>query len=151
MPDRQSNLPLTVGFLVGLLVCVFVLPTWARVWLMSPPRAQAPNEVAAARERARPPTEESDPIPPQNKVRLGDDEPRAARVAWISHDDYRELLAPQARTEQPALQRTAEAMPQAPHRLDATDPSAAAPEPNMEPPQPATPNLQTEATAAADT
>jgi len=58
------------------------------------------------------------------------------QVAWISYDDYRRLLAPEGQTEQPAIQKAADPVEQAPLRFDATDPK---PQPQERQPAPMPP------------
>ncbi len=119
--DRETAMPLAVGTAVGLLLCVVVLPASARALLST----HLVDVSSAPTQR----DDESRPAPPANRsdqLVLGDDEPNVARVAWISHDDYRSLVAPRGRTEQPAVQMTADPVTAAPHRLDATAPGAVA-------------------------
>lgn len=104
----------------------------------------------ASSDRVLPPPESEDLIEP------GDAEPSPARVAWISYESYRELMARESVTEQPAVQATAPPRPDAPAELDpsATSPgepaAAAAPTPPAQASE-ATPEAQPTRESAEDT
>lgn len=67
-------------------------------------------------------------------IRPGEAKPSTAKVAWIAHDAYQQLMAHQSPTIQPALQTTAEPTPDA-----APDPLPTAPEPAAVSAQPSPP------------
>ena len=67
---------------------------------------------------------EIEPQPSNNTVKIGEDNSLVPQIAWISYDDYQQLIAPENETEQPALQATADPVPGAPLIVDATKPNA---------------------------
>ncbi len=60
------------------------------------------------------------PEPPE--VKIGRASPTTSAVAWIAYDDFRQLIAPEAPTEQPAIQHQVEPQPDAAMPLDPTPP-----------------------------
>jgi len=120
--DRQTLLPLILGGVMGIVMCVGVVPTAARSWLQSHGIDAVGRTPETARSRQTP----DEPTPPepdeQRQPPLGDDEPHAATVAWISYDDYRRMLAPEGETVQPAVQRSADPVARAPLDFEATPP-----------------------------
>lgn len=70
---------------------------------------------------------------PEPAVAIGkEDASRRVSVAWISYEDFRELVAPASETEQPAVQSVTEPVPAAPLEPDPTPPAAA---PTLEEPR----------------
>ncbi|MFP4145934.1 MAG: hypothetical protein ACLFV3_12420 [Phycisphaeraceae bacterium] len=128
MSDRASWLVLGVGLVISAAVHLLL----------------ALGAVAGGAAASRP-----DPAddPPEN--RLGQDEPRPARIAWIDWQDYRRLVAPDSRTEQPALQKQADPLENAPVELDPA-PAVPAPSeaPDTQPTPPAVPSLPAESPPA---
>lgn len=55
-------------------------------------------------------------------IRLGRDAPRVSTMAWIPYDNFRELIAPPSKTEQPVLQQQVDPVPNAPTPIDPTPP-----------------------------
>lgn len=119
--DRETAMSLAVGAAMGLLLCIVVLPASVRMLLTT--HHFDLSQVSLPRDNQTP---RLPPIVRPNDVPIGDDKPNVVRVAWISHNDYRRLIAPRGPTEQPAIQMTVDPVPAAPHRLDATTPGAAA-------------------------
>ena len=108
-------LPLVVGAIAALLAHGGLVP-WAAHWLTAP-RIKQTNRV------------DMQPVLPEPKrIELGQDAPKTSAVAWIPYDDFRKLIAPESRTEQPALQQQADPVPNAPLPLD---PSSVAATPVM--------------------
>ena len=123
--DRESIMPLILGLVVNLILCVVVVPTSAKVLLgdVATAGAEFSHDGMVKVDAPEPPHPPEPPIPsdPQ-RVPLGNDDPGVAEVAWISYDDYQALIAPTAETVQPALQQMVDPVPEAPHRVDATPP-----------------------------
>jgi len=141
--NRESNLAVAVGGVLAVLVHLAVLPAVARSLQGSDPTHQPEQLLQELRKTDVPETparpHPPHPKPPQEpKVPLGrDDAPDRHTVAWISHDDFEQLIAPKSHTEQPALQRDVTPTPQAPLIADPT-PLALASKPSP-PSPPATP------------
>ncbi len=114
MSDRDSGIVLALGFCVAVVVHVVVLAAAQQHGLGHGPPQRDERPAGA-----RPPILEARP-------ELGRDRPAPARVAWIAHDDYRELLARQSVTEQPALQDEVEPTDEAPIEIEPTPPAAEA-------------------------
>ena len=124
--DRESIVPVTLGLIISLVLCVVVVPTSAKVLFSGNYLAPADGRES---ERARPDRsdadeEENSAVPPDpDLVPLGNDDPNFAAVAWISHDDYQDLIAPTSETVQPALQEMVDPVEEAAHRVEATNPA----------------------------
>ena len=96
--DVESARPLMIGAVISIAAHLCVVPGAMR-WLTesdggphdNPPRQARPRDPRA--------------VPPQPSVKLGADVPEVSTVAWISHDDFRRLIAPRSKTDQPAVQQ----------------------------------------------
>ncbi len=108
---HDSNVPLVICFAIALLLALVCF-------------GLAPHVPARGWSAPAPATGRLD-WPWQDRPRLGSPRRTVSNVAWIAHDDFRELLAPPSDTEQPALQREADPVPEAPVRLDAAGTSVA--------------------------
>jgi hypothetical protein len=89
------------------------------------PEPPKPDEPKPEPEAAVPPklSDEVLPEPEPAKMEIGkEDAPRIATIAWISHDDFQELMAMQSRTIQPGLQREAVAQADAPLNFEPAQP-----------------------------
>ena len=136
MDERDSNLPLIVGAAVALIVHAAIVPV-ALVGFMSPAERAAVRSPKLDR-----------PMPDSDALAIGQEESSVSSVAWISHEDYRKLIAPQASTEQPALQQQVDPTDQAPMILDATPPGATSAQAQAQPPAQPTPQATPPAPAA---
>lgn len=115
MSEREPVEPLVIAAVIALLVHVGMI-SFAAPWLMERPTRSD-----------RPKVPDIEPVLPEPKqVKLGDDVPRTSAVAWIPYEDFRELIAPQSMTEQPALQQQADPVPDAPLPVDPTPPAPSA-------------------------
>ncbi len=98
--NREPAQPLLVGLAIAIAVHLIMLPSFTQ-WL-------------TGSSSARLATSDLDPIlPTPDQPKPGRDSPRVSSVAWIPHDDFRQLIAPQSQTEQPALQDQTDADPNA--------------------------------------
>lgn len=113
MTQGDSKLPLLVAAVMAVLVHLGAIPWLTRV-LMGYPLGPA----------RRLPVNPLPPLLPQPQVTLGRDSRRPSKVAWISYDDFRKLIAPESQTQQPALQQEVEPVPDAPVPVDPTPPSS---------------------------
>ncbi len=133
MRDRESILALLIGAGLAVAVHLALVPAAARILGAGDDREGEPatarplNDPPVPEEREEePPTpERTPPDPPkppdEPEVPLGkDDAPKRSTVAWISHEDFEQLLARQSTTEQPALQREVDPTPEAPIEPDPT-------------------------------
>ncbi len=123
MVDRETIVRLSVGAVIAMLLHAMLLP--AMQWSVGR-QASWTRELPA----------ELETMLPDPDVRLGRPNPIRASVAWIAHEDFRRLIAPQAQTQQPALQSQAEPIETAPLP---TDPTRPAPTPAPLPQQPPAP------------
>ncbi|MEX2216237.1 MAG: CARDB domain-containing protein [Phycisphaeraceae bacterium] len=85
------------------------------------------------------------PIEIEQIVLGKDDSDAKLAVAWIAHDDFAKLIAPQSQTEQPAIQDKVDPVPNASTPRDPSPPSPTAPRPQpvtQATPAPETPNLK---------
>lgn len=137
--DRETRLPVTIGLLIALVVHVAFVPPLTRMMLDR--QADEVITVEAARQKdasadRSPPEQTADPE--QEEVRLGeDDAPERLTMSWISHDDYRKLVARQSTVEQPAVQRNVDPADRAPVVLDPTPPMPSSPQAQASVPAPA--------------
>lgn len=135
----DSLLPLISGALVAVLLHALLLPGAAVYGWGSGGGSLKKLQKVAADE----PEEERDR---EDETAVGREESSASSVAWIAYDDFRELMARKAETEQPALQQMVDPTESAPPVLDATPPAPTAP-PLPQPPAPtaaeSTPELAT--------
>ncbi len=114
MDEREPKLPLVMGVVVAVMLHAAFLP----VMLVA---------FTPVTERAAVRTAKLDrPLPDSNELTIGQDESPISSVAWISHEDFQKLIAPEAQTEQPAVQQTVDPVDQAPMILDATPPAPVA-------------------------
>ncbi|MFA9476753.1 TonB family protein [Phycisphaerales bacterium AB-hyl4] len=116
MSGRGSNRVLVICAAVAVLVHAGVL-AWPTLLSLA-------GRPTAAADRGREPTVDR-PLP-ERDVELGRPESRTPSVAWISYDDYRELVAPRATTEQPALQQEVDPADEAPLEMNPTPPAPTA-------------------------
>jgi|GEM_PF-3565251 len=139
--DRETVVPVLIGLLLATFMHVLLLPSVTDAILNKPREADAtlPNVSKAADEKPELPTAEpekaAEPTPPpkKNDVELGaDNAPKRVTVAWISHDDFQELIAPKSNVIQPAVQQTAPPVKEAPAEIKATPP-APRPTPAVQP------------------
>lgn len=121
--ERESILPLLVGATIAVLVHAMALSvmTWD-IWCQATGVVELPAEL--------------DELMPRPRVELGRAGPRIASVAWIAHDDFRRLMAPQSATVQPAAQQDVDPMEAGAMPVDPTPPSPAAPQELPQPPAP---------------
>lgn len=112
MTDRGQGRVLVVCAALALLVHAAVL-AWPAVWGV--------GRSTSADERGREP--EVDRRLPERDIELGRPDARTPSVAWISYEDYRELVAPQAPTEQPAVQQEVDPVDEAPLEPEPTPPA----------------------------
>ncbi|MEX0654931.1 MAG: hypothetical protein WD534_15530 [Phycisphaeraceae bacterium] len=112
MNDRESVVVLAVCGVIAVAVHVAVL-VWPVLLVVIEP-------VGNAKKPTREPAVDREL--PQREPDLGDPASRTASMAWISHDDFRQLVAPQADTEQPAIQQDVDPADEAPLELDPTPP-----------------------------
>jgi len=124
--DWQLPLALVVGLIVSVAVHVAAVPG-AHYALHfggdDDGSAEAEREADAAE------SEPKNPLDPRPQTKLGQRESDRQTVAWISHEAYRQMVAPKAKTHQPALQQQAKPT-QGPPELDPTPP---VPEPSHQP------------------
>ncbi len=117
MSNREPIWPLIVGAIAAVIAHAGLLPVAAK-WLAAPSPASRSD---------RPSTHALEPVLPEpNPINLGREAPQRSSVAWIPYDAFLELIAPQSKTEQPALQQQADPVPQAPMPIDPTPASASA-------------------------
>lgn len=136
--DREGRtlaVRLTLMAVVALLIHALLLPvpTW---WPLGRAQRDADYHVDAPQ------------APAPEEPMFGQVESRVSSVAWISHDDFRELLARQSSTEQPALQQKEDPVPEAPAELDPTPPAPTAEPAEIMPPA-LTPPMPPDPTMAA--
>jgi hypothetical protein len=164
MIDRESILPLALGFVIAVVLHVVLAPQAAEFMLRGdvmatigfrpdssqaslPPPPAAPDAPKPAAAPGLPPPPDrlnqpdDDPAPPdqpkpnppqpeKDNVKLGrDNGPDVVTVAWIPYDEYQKLIARHSLTEQPALQRDVDPVPNAPLPLEPTPPSPPKPSP----------------------
>jgi TonB family protein len=125
-PDPQLSLRLTIGLAASLVAHALLAAT---LWL---PWPWAGGETAAdkSQQKEHEQTERKDePAPRRERVVLGQARSEKQTVAWISHAAYQQMIAPQGRTRQPALQEKAKPIQRAPVELDPTPPMPKASEP----------------------
>lgn len=125
MNDRESILPLLAGFALSVAVHLLAMPA------LSVGLGDGDHfDPLAANERpdVDEPLIDEKPLPePEDPLIIGEnDAPRRKTVAWISRDELEELLAPQSEVIQPAVQQKVDPVAEAPLRIDATAPPAAA-------------------------
>ena len=118
MLDRESRLPLVLGAVVALLLHTAMVPVWGWGLYNIPDRSDW-----------TPPVEDKPNTTPQ-EAELGKAHASITNIAWISYDDYQELLARLSVVEQPALQRQQDPVPNAPIELDPTPPAPDSPTPS---------------------
>jgi hypothetical protein len=101
-----------VALVVSLLLhALLLLAGTGPGWLADSPADDRPNRAA------------------EPEVELGEPQAELSRVAWISHEAFENLMARKASaTRQPAVQREAEPVENAPPRLDSTPPAPSGPE-----------------------
>lgn len=142
-PSPDSRLPLLLGLLVALVLHAGLLPML--VSGMGTGMSKSADRMVDVDEP---------PLPQPDEPVLGRETPAVSTLSWISHEDYRELVAPKAQTEQPALQDVVDPVAEAPPIRDATVPMPA-PQSEQTPaataaPQEPTPPVEPQpATAAA--
>ena len=109
--DRESMLPLTVGVFVAVLLHAMCLPILLVGFAMPGQRLieRAPEMDSA--------------LPGARQIELGRDRSPTSTVAWLSYEDFRKLVGPEASTEQPAQQQQVDPIDQAPMPLDPTPPA----------------------------
>ncbi|MCC6580723.1 MAG: energy transducer TonB [Phycisphaeraceae bacterium] len=144
--DRDPVYPLVLGLCFALVVHLALIPAMSSgVW-----RHASAFEGTTASKSPKPkePPKQTEPDKPQEQpkqpeepeIRLGKaDAPDRLTIAWISHDDYREMMAKKDKTEQPAAQEQVEPVPAAPQIVDATPPAMEVqdkPQEQLEPRQP---------------
>ncbi len=151
--ERETILPLALGALVAVLGHVLLLPSITRMIVDSPATLgsfAAPEKSEASQPEANAqtplpeqlPAPEEAPPPPRPEIQLGrDNAPPRQTVAWISYDDFQELIAPRNEVIQPAVQQQTDPVPDAPAEMDPTPPApqpaaSAPPTPAAAPPQP---------------
>jgi len=108
---RKPYQPLVIGFAVSVLIHGALLPS-AASWLGD--RKPATTNRSSHRPKPEP------VLPDADEMVFGSDRSMTSSVAWINHEDFRQLMAPQADTEQPALQRDVDPVAQAPIPVDPT-------------------------------
>ena len=108
---HESTLPLFVAAVVAILAHLVAVPH-SVAWLTE-------NTMVSADPDSRQVDHE-----PETDNRFGRDNSRPATVAWISHDDFEQLIAPPGQTHQPAVQQEIDPLVHAP-----TPPTAASPLP----------------------
>ena len=113
MNSRQyeSSVPLGLGAIVAVAVNVLML-----VGLDRGIGAAGPVDTAARAERQR-------VLPEMRELELGQDASVVSTVSWVAYDDFRQLLARQSTTRQPAVQRDVDPVPNAEPVLDPTPPA----------------------------
>ena len=107
MIDRESMLPLTLGLCVA-----------AAAHLLAIAWSGHLDGALFDRHPQRP----TEPALTDASIKLGQDLPRPATVAWIDHEAFEQLMAQPSPTEQPALQDQADPVPGAPMRMEAAAP-----------------------------
>lgn len=141
-PPSDPRWPLVLGLAVALVLHLALLPVL--VSGVGTGVGKTADRVADV---------DDPPLPPADEPMLGRDTPAVSTLSWISHEDYRELVAPRAQTEQPALQDVVDPVAEAPPIRDATVPMPA-PQPEQPPaaaaaPQEPTPPAEPQPTAVA--
>lgn len=121
MDSRQyeSSLPLGLGVIVAVAVNVLML-----VGLDRGIGAAGPTDAVARTDRQQ-------MLPEMRELALGQDASVVSTVSWVAYDDFRQLLARQSTTRQPAVQRDVDPVPNAEPVLDPTP--AAPPSPVVAP------------------
>lgn len=119
MDELDSQLPL--GLVLGLILSVaaHVLAVPAAHWALTGSGETMAQADDGDQKKSEP--SEDNPLKARQNPRLGQRESNRQTVAWISHKAYQQMIAPQGRTEQPALQEQAEPS-QGPPELDPTPP-----------------------------
>ncbi len=113
MIERESGLPLAVGTVVAVLLHAALVPVWG-VGLAGTQRTDAT------------PPKQDRPLPEPQELDAGRAHASVSNVAWISYDDFHELLAEHSIVEQPALQKLEDPAPDAPIEMDPTPPTPSA-------------------------
>lgn len=139
-PEHHEHKPLILGAIVSLLLHAVAVPAILHtrqppellpkaLWEREPATAQADPLEEPEAEPSAPPDEPPrlpEPEPPPQPRIGSDDGTKITTMAWISHDDFQQLLTPiRSDIEQPALQRDVEPTPQAPMPEDPTPAIAA--------------------------
>ncbi len=119
MLDRETIPPLILGAVVALCLHIAMVPVLG--WGIT----SIPNLPDWT-----PPLEEKNVAEPQ-EADVGKAHASITNIAWISYDDYQELLAKHSIVEQPALQRQQDPVPDAPIELDPTPPAPVSPTPSQ--------------------
>lgn len=154
-------LPLAVGVLASVLMHAALVPV--AVLSVIPLRVEVPDEdderlvtkLTLPKPEPREKQTSSPPppaLPDEEKIRLGQENGDKLSLAWIGHEDPRELLGRKSTVVQPGLQQQADPTENAPPELDATAPApmpseaaspAAAESPALTEPTPPTPDAPT--------
>ena len=107
---RDSIWPVVIALTLAAAVHVVAVPGFA--WLLAPGAAGETNR-----------NEDGDDASNESPMRIGRSPQRVAQVAWIPYESYQEMIAPESRTRQPALQKKAEPVERAPMELNPTPPA----------------------------
>ena len=100
MSDRESWLPLIVGAVVAVMLHFLFLPAVLTLNFTSAQRNLWQDVDRIARLMPRPP-----------QIKIGNITSAKSAVAWISYEDFRELVARQGPVEQPAIQQQVDPLP----------------------------------------
>src|SRR5690606_25501453 len=115
--DRDSYILLAFGAAVAALLHLLVVPVgvagWSDSWTLPPYAKKKSSRDQEQRETVLLP--------------LGREDSSVSSVAWIAHDDFRQLMAQQSQSLQPALQQEVDPTEDAPLELDPTPPTPAGP------------------------
>ena len=111
MFEKESRLPLLIGAMIAVLLHVALVPVWA-VGL-----------AGSLSKRASVPPEQDRPLPTPTEVEAGRAGATVTNLAWISYEDYEELMAEHSIVEQPVLQMQQDPVPDAPMEMDPTPPA----------------------------
>ena len=148
--DGDSSLPFVVGLVVAVMIHAVAFSGFAAAQhfnlldfltggtTVSPPAAPSANADPANKPKSDP---ASDPklqkpiadedrkklmqtlLPPKKPdIAFGKEGSESTSIAWISYDDYQDLIAAKGKTEQPALQSQVDPLAGAPIRPDPTPP-----------------------------
>ncbi len=123
MRRSESILPLVLSGVIAVAIHAAVVPAVA-LYAAADGLLRALSRLDVP---ISPPAEE----PETRKPPVGREDSRVSAVAWIAHDDFRELMAREGPTDQPALQQRVDPVEAAPPELDPTPP---APTPTPDPP-----------------
>lgn len=114
MKQRESTIVLFVCVVLSLVIHIALAPLVVH--------GLSPHQLADSDSSTLPETPA--PLVDRDDVIIGDDTGLLSTVAWISHDDYRELFADKSRTEQPALQTQVDPVEQGPAEIiEPTEPT----------------------------